>query len=354
MNRSRLKQQDAYLHSTSKDLRTPLFESRDKLDHKLQFKDKKYSEQLNRNYDSIKGQDEPKLNGSRKSSKSEKTLQSKSLDLYVTQGVDGQLTFNEKISKYFKIMIVLIIFAVIFLTFYRYDEFIQILLTLFQRVAVDPLTSFYYIWAIYFFSIIFLLPTVYLTVGVGWAYSRTYPNIISFILSRYIFRQWFTNFISKRYPNYIQYNYAIQKEGWRFVFFMQFSLIPYSLLCYLFGLTNVSLIQFAVGALGMSIPNLFWAYVGSIMQNIMEIADDESKSGEIEKLIFMSIGFLIAIYGIYKVSQRAKEHVRMQMAESDQQKVIDQQINGDNEYQVPQPSAIDTQDLKTSNAYNQF
>ena len=108
----------------------------------------------------------------------------------------------------------------------------------------------------------------------------------------------------------MRYNYAIQKEGYRFVFFMQFSLIPYSLLCYLFGLTNVSLIEFAFGALGMSLPNIFWAYVGSIMQNILEITDEESKRGEVEKLIFMSIGFFIAIYGIYKVSQRAKEHVR--------------------------------------------
>eukprot|EP00347_Sterkiella_histriomuscorum_P006001 403354453 len=236
-----------------------------------------------------------------------------------TGGVGKYATFND--SEYFQVQqhqIMIITFA-IFLTFYQYDYFINLLLDLFQTVAVDPLTSFYYIWLIYFFSIIFLLPTVYLTIGVGWAYKRLYDNFFSFLLSRYVFRTQFTEFISKRYPNYQAYNQAIKKEGCRFVFFMQFSLIPYSLLCYLFGLTQVSLMQFAIGILGMLLPNLFWAYVGSLLQNISEITGDsdpensDSMATKVERFTFMCLGFAIAIYGLYKVSQSAKESVRQQM-----------------------------------------
>jgi uncharacterized membrane protein YdjX (TVP38/TMEM64 family) len=54
------------------------------------------------------------------------------------------------------------------------------------------------------------------------------------------------------------------------VFLMQFSLIPYSMLCYLFGLTRVSAIQFVIGALGMGIPNLFWCYVGTLLSNLKD------------------------------------------------------------------------------------
>lgn len=66
-----------------------------------------------------------------------------------------------------------------------------------------------------------------------------------------------------------------------------------------------------LGALGMALPNLFWVYVGSILHSITDFADEESHKGEFEKLIFMSIGFLIALYGIYKVSQRAKEEIKL-------------------------------------------
>lgn len=52
----------------------------------------------------------------------------------------------------------------------------------------------------------------------------------------------------------------------------------------------------------MAIPNFFWVYVGSILQSITDFTDENSKKGEIEKLIFMSIGFVIALFGIYKVS----------------------------------------------------
>ena len=71
------------------------------------------------------------------------------------------------------------------------------------------------------------------------------------------------------FPDFQNYDYAIKTEGAFFVFLMQFSMIPYSLLCYLFGgLTRVSSLQFVIGVLGMAIPNLFWSYVGSLIQNL--------------------------------------------------------------------------------------
>jgi len=146
------------------------------------------------------------------------------------------------------------------------------------------------IWIVYLFSVVFLLPTVYLTVGVGWAFSRTSTNffltllksslastfcmtssaIVAFLLSRYVFRTQFKKIITRRYPKFPIYEEAIKKEGVKFVFFMQFSFIPYSMLCYLFGLTEVSSLVFICGTLGMGIPNIFWCYVGSLLQNITE------------------------------------------------------------------------------------
>lgn len=42
------------------------------------------------------------------------------------------------------------------------------------------------------------------------------------------------------------------------------------MLCYLFGITEVSVLNFVIGALGMAIPNTFWCYAGSLLHNITE------------------------------------------------------------------------------------
>ena len=94
------------------------------------------------------------------------------------------------------------------------------------------------------------------------------------------------------------------------MFLMQFSLIPYSLLCYLFGgLTRVSVWHFFIGVLGMAVPNLFWSYLGSLIQNLTTQQVDYSYS----KIAFMSIGLLLAMYGLKMIQKRAKEQVLLKI-----------------------------------------
>lgn len=73
------------------------------------------------------------------------------------------------------------------------------------------------------------------------------------------------------------------------------------MLCYLFGITEVSLLSFVIGAVGMAIPNCFWCYAGSLLHSITELGGGELEEGQIRKLIFMSIGFLLALVGLYMV-----------------------------------------------------
>jgi uncharacterized membrane protein YdjX (TVP38/TMEM64 family) len=138
----------------------------------------------------------------------------------------------------------------------------------------------------------------------------TLGAILAFLLSRYIFRGFIRKRLIKLHPDFQNYDYAIQNEGALFVFLMQFSLIPYSLLCYLFGgLTRVSLWHFFIGVLGMAVPNLFWSYLGSLIQNLTTQQVDYSYS----KIAFMSIGLLLAIYGLKIIQKRAKEQVLLKI-----------------------------------------
>ena len=106
----------------------------------------------------------------------------------------------------------------------------------------------------------------------------TSAAIVAFILSRYIFRNFFKAIMIKRFPKFYIYDRAIECEGARFVFLMQFSIVPYSLLCYLIGgLTKVNLCSFFLGVLGMSIPNLLWAYTGSFINSLTDIKNNNEK-----------------------------------------------------------------------------
>jgi uncharacterized membrane protein YdjX (TVP38/TMEM64 family) len=103
-------------------------------------------------------------------------------------------------------------------------------------------------------------------------FCMTFGAIFAFLLSRYIFRGLLRRRLIKWFPSFALYDHAIKTEGALFVFLMQFSLIPYSLLCYLFGgITQVSLFSFFIGVLGMALPNLFWSYLGSLIRNLTDL-----------------------------------------------------------------------------------
>ncbi len=55
----------------------------------------------------------------------------------------------------------------------------------------------------------------------------------------------------------------------------------------------------------MSIPNLFWSYVGTLMNNLLDYQNTHSY----KKLSFMILGFLIALYGLRKLSNKATNYI---------------------------------------------
>jgi uncharacterized membrane protein YdjX (TVP38/TMEM64 family) len=137
----------------------------------------------------------------------------------------------------------------------------------------------------------------------------TSAAVLAFLLSRYLFRTPLQDYLSKRFPLFPLYDRALALEGAKFVFLMQFSLIPYSLLCFLFGcLTHVPLISFTVGVLGMGLPNLFWAYCGSLLKNIKQIATREQEGGM--QMIFMGIGMGVAFAGMYRLQRAARIRIQ--------------------------------------------
>ncbi len=66
---------------------------------------------------------------------------------------------------------------------------------------------------------IFVLFIVTLLKSVGTAtFCMTTSAFLAFMISRYMFRSWFTGFIQTRYPKFEAYNRAIKTEGIKFVF----------------------------------------------------------------------------------------------------------------------------------------
>ena len=59
----------------------------------------------------------------------------------------------------------------------------------------------------------------------------------------------------------------------------------------------------------MAVPNLFWSYLGSLIQNLTTQQVDYSYS----KIAFMSIGLLLAMYGLKMIQKRAKEQVLLKI-----------------------------------------
>ena len=125
--------------------------------------------------------------------------------------------------------------------------------------------------------------------------------LAAFLLSRYIFRGFFKKQMSKRYPNFHIYERVIKRDGAKFVLLLPYLLMPFSVMSYLFGgLTQIRIAQFALGISAIGIPNIFWAYIGSLFGSAKDIREGRSSSSSgWEKTAFTAFGLTVALSGLY-------------------------------------------------------
>jgi uncharacterized membrane protein YdjX (TVP38/TMEM64 family) len=163
--------------------------------------------------------------------------------------------------------------------------------------------------------VIFLFPGILITMGAGFIFgiipgsiyiviATTIGACISFMLSRYIFNEKFSNyFTSHKKAQYL--NAFLAKDGWKIIFFTRLiPFFPFKLSNYLFGLTSFKAHSFIIGTfLGVWPITVFNVYIGSLAANLSLLGEVPESNNT--QLYFYVFGLICAIAAITYITRRA-------------------------------------------------
>lgn len=123
----------------------------------------------------------------------------------------------------------------------------------------------------------------------GFVYSLI-GNVIgaslAFLIARYIAHDWAEK---RSHELLVKVQNSIEKDGWRYVAFTRLvPIFPYSILNYVFGLTRISLLTFALTSFLCLIPGtLVYSYIGYV--------GHEAASGSKDLLLQVSIALALIL-----------------------------------------------------------
>jgi uncharacterized membrane protein YdjX (TVP38/TMEM64 family) len=151
-----------------------------------------------------------------------------------------------------------------------YDSLVQWL-----RDAADGGVSSYMMLALVFFGASFVLvPRTFLCLGAGAGFglgavfvilpSTMLGGILAFLLARYFVSERLQAYVDAR-PRLHRFATAVDEEGWRVVALLRFaSPVPNAVQNYVFGLTRIGFVPFALTTLVFSVPQIvLYVYLGS-------------------------------------------------------------------------------------------
>lgn len=137
---------------------------------------------------------------------------------------------------------------------------------------------------LYVLACVLLLPGSILTIGAGvlfglvrgalWVWlGATLGATCAFLLGRYLARDWVARKIAHN-PRFRAIDTAVGREGWKIVALTRLSpVFPFNLLNYAYGLTGVSLRDYAVATAAGIIPGtIMFTYLGTIAGSVARLS----------------------------------------------------------------------------------
>lgn len=190
---------------------------------------------------------------------------------------------------------------------------------------------------IYILATIAFLPGSILTLGAGVVFGVVQGSVLvfigaslgaiaAFLVGRYLARGWVAKMIEGN-RRFKAVDEAVGREGLKIVILTRLSpVFPFNVLNYAFGLTGVSLRDYAVGCLGMLPGTIMYVYLGSLAGDLAMLAAGDRPENAAVQLAIQVIGFAataaVTIYVTRVASRAFKEAVPEADADSDAQQSL--------------------------------
>jgi uncharacterized membrane protein YdjX (TVP38/TMEM64 family) len=171
---------------------------------------------------------------------------------------------------------------------------------------------------IYITATVVFLPAFILTLGAGvlfgvWLGSiyvfigATFGSIAAFLVGRYLARDWVAKKIAGN-DRFGAIDRAVGKEGLKIVLLTRLSpAFPFNLLNYAFGVTGVSLQDYAIGSIGMIPGTIMFVYIGSLAGSLALIGTDAQPTNPTLQWTIRILGLIATIGVTVYVTRLAKQ-----------------------------------------------
>jgi uncharacterized membrane protein YdjX (TVP38/TMEM64 family) len=179
---------------------------------------------------------------------------------------------------------------------------------------------------IYALATVAFFPGSILTLGAGVLFGvvmgsiyvfigATLGAIAAFLVGRYIARSWVAKKIEGN-SKFETIDQAVGREGFKIVLLTRLSpIFPFNLLNYAYGVTGVSLKDYAIASVGMIPGTIMYVYIGSLAGNIATIGAETQEANPIAQWIIRILGFAatvaVTIY-VTKIARKALDQEVLQ------------------------------------------
>ncbi|GAB4179595.1 MAG: hypothetical protein Fur006_13040 [Coleofasciculaceae cyanobacterium] len=140
--------------------------------------------------------------------------------------------------------------------------------------------------------------------------AATFGAICAFLIGRYLSRDWVCRKIESN-PKFKAINQAVNREGWKIVLLTRLSpILPFNLLNYAFGVTQVSLRDYVLGSIGMVPATVMYVYIGSLASNLATLDMSNrpiTKETQIAQWVIWGIGLMATVAVTLYVAHLAKK-----------------------------------------------
>jgi uncharacterized membrane protein YdjX (TVP38/TMEM64 family) len=162
------------------------------------------------------------------------------------------------------------------------QEVAQRLLSRIQQFGTTGILVFIGLYAI---ATIAFIPGSLMTLGAGIVYGVVQGSIyvlvgaslgaiLAFLVGRYLAREWVASKIQAN-SKFKAIDEAVSREGFKIVLLTRLSpIFPFNLLNYAFGITGVSLRDYALGCIGMLPGTVLYVYIGSLVGSLAKLGTE--------------------------------------------------------------------------------
>ena len=171
---------------------------------------------------------------------------------------------------------------------------------------------------VYIIATIAFIPGSVLTLGAGVVFGvvlgslyvligATLGAIAAFLIGRYLVGNWIRQKIAGN-QKFAAIDRAMSNDGFKLVLLTRLSpIFPFNFLNYAFGITGVSLKDYAIASVGMLPGTVMYVYIGSLAGDLARIGSDNQPTNITIQWIIRIVGFIATVAGTVYVTRIARE-----------------------------------------------